>query len=192
MYRIFLFIICGGLCHISQAQGITLGTINQPEGFTSFANTKIFVLESYRNVDHMKQVVNDDPDLKIVEDYNFWVERGVLTSWLKYAGVESWADHVLEANYPLPKLEEVKAFINTNKHLPGVPSVQEMKMAGGQSMKAIDRILLTKIEELYLYQIEEEKKLSQLQVDEAMDEDRTLRWLSELGKELDEALPGDE
>ena len=57
------------------------------------------------------------------------------------------ADFVFENNYDLPQLEEVNSFIQTNKHLPNVPSGAEMK-ANGLTLNAFSMTLLKKVEEL--------------------------------------------
>jgi len=67
-------------------------------------------------------------------------------------------DYVFEEDYPLPSLEETEAFIQANKHLPEVPSAAEME-ANGIELKEMNLLLLKKIEELTLHQIDLLKKL---------------------------------
>jgi hypothetical protein len=62
-------------------------------------------------------------------------------------------DYVFEKSYALPSLEEVKFYIDQNKHLPEVPSAKEMKM-NGVNVGEMNILLLKKIEELTLYVIE--------------------------------------
>jgi hypothetical protein len=65
----------------------------------------------------------------------------------------SGPDYVFLDNYPLPSLEDVKNYINTHKHLPGVPSAKEME-ANGIQLGEMNLLLLKKIEELTLYQMQ--------------------------------------
>ncbi|MCB9264078.1 MAG: hypothetical protein H6558_03535 [Lewinellaceae bacterium] len=70
---------------------------------------------------------------------------------------DGWSDFVFDEDYQLPSLEEVKAFIEENNHLPDVPSAQEV-MENGTNLGEIDAILLQKIEELTLYVIDLKKE----------------------------------
>jgi hypothetical protein len=74
-------------------------------------------------------------------------------------------DYVFEKNYDLKSLEEVETYINTNKHLPEIPSAKTMEKEG-ISMGEMQMKLLQKIEELTLYLIEQQKqnKLQQQEI----------------------------
>ena len=74
----------------------------------------------------------------------------------------TWPDYVFEKDYPLASLEEVEHFVQSNKHLPEVPSAMEVKEAG-LNIGDMNAILLKKIEELTLYLIEQNKKINLLQ-----------------------------
>ena len=64
----------------------------------------------------------------------------------------------------MESLTNVENYINTNKHLPGVPTAQEVKEKGIK-LGEMNVILLQKIEELMLYTIEQQKMLeNQLQM----------------------------
>ena len=71
-------------------------------------------------------------------------------------------DYVLENDYPLSSLEEIKNYIDQNKHLPEVPSAKEMEKNGVQ-LGEMNMLLLKKIEELTLYQIDANRKIEILQ-----------------------------
>jgi hypothetical protein len=62
-------------------------------------------------------------------------------------------DYVFEPDYKLPTLESIKSYIQSNKHLPEVPSAEQMK-ADGVQVGEMNMILLKKVEELTLYVIE--------------------------------------
>lgn len=67
-----------------------------------------------------------------------------------------WPDYVFEKAYSLMPLYQVEKFIETNKHLPGVPSAKEVEDKG-VNIGDNQAVLLKKIEELTLYLIEIKK-----------------------------------
>ena len=73
-------------------------------------------------------------------------------------------DYVFADNYQLPTLNELKTYIDQHKHLPEVPSAKEME-ANGINLGEMNMLLLKKIEELTLYQIEAMKRIEKLEVE---------------------------
>ena len=73
----------------------------------------------------------------------------------------SCADYVFEPDYVLPSLQELEAFIAENKHLPNVPSTEEIK-AKGLNVQNFQGRLLEKIEELTLYTLQQEEAIKAL------------------------------
>jgi hypothetical protein len=71
------------------------------------------------------------------------------------------ADYVFKDDYELKALEEVAEFIEKENHLPGIPSASEMQ-ANGVGVSEIQSKLLSKIEELTLYLIEQNKQIAAL------------------------------
>lgn len=70
-------------------------------------------------------------------------------------------DYVFKPEYCLMPLSEVKEFVETNSHLPNIPSEDEIK-ENGLSIEQMQLKLLEKVEELTLYVIElEEQRLGQ-------------------------------
>lgn len=69
-----------------------------------------------------------------------------------------WADYVFAKGYKLKSLSDVEQYILKNKHLPDVPSAEEVK-ENGIDMLEMNSILLKKIEELTLYTIALQKQL---------------------------------
>jgi hypothetical protein len=66
-------------------------------------------------------------------------------------------DYVFENDYDLSSLEEVEEYISQYKHLPEVPSAEEIQEEG-INVGEMNMILLRKVEELTLYLIETQKK----------------------------------
>jgi hypothetical protein len=67
-------------------------------------------------------------------------------------------DYVFEADYSLTSLEDTKVYIEQNKHLPGIPSSDEMQQ-NGVNLLEMNMKLLEKVEELTLHLIEQNKQL---------------------------------
>ncbi len=70
-------------------------------------------------------------------------------------------DYVFEADYPLASLEDTKAYIEQNKHLPGIPSSDEMQQ-NGVNLLEMNMKLLEKVEELTLYVIEQNNRIDEM------------------------------
>lgn len=67
-------------------------------------------------------------------------------------------DYVFAKDYKLRSLQELEAFVNTNKHLPNIPSAKQVEK-NGQDVGDMQLKLLEKVEELVLYTIEQQKQL---------------------------------
>lgn len=101
----------------------------------------------------------------------------------------TWADYVFDQTYKLPTLKEVETFIKKYKHLPEVPSAQEVDKEG-IDLGSNQAVLLRKIEELTLYAIEQQKEIEQLKLqnNEQEEQKRRNRQLEERIKKLEEKL----
>jgi len=71
-------------------------------------------------------------------------------------------DYVFEKEYELKSLSEVEKYINEHKHLPDVPSANEVKEKG-LNLGEMDAALLKKIEEQILYIIDLQKQIDEMQ-----------------------------
>jgi hypothetical protein len=60
-------------------------------------------------------------------------------------------DYVFEENYNLMPLDQLATYIQTNKHLPGVPSADDIEAAGGLNLGQMVPAILEKTEENTLY-----------------------------------------
>ena len=69
-------------------------------------------------------------------------------------------DYVFSGGYRLMSIEQLRAYIEANKHLPNVPSHKEIR-ANGLSHAAFQLRLLEKIEELTLYTIEQQRVIEE-------------------------------
>ena len=99
-----------------------------------------------------------------IGNYKLYVEGGIISESVKVALKTSgdWSDYVFNNDYKLMSLEETEKFVKTNKHLPGVPSADELVKAGGFDLAKMDAKLLEKVEELTLYLIKQQKEIEEL------------------------------
>jgi len=72
-----------------------------------------------------------------------------------------WSDFVFDEEYKLRTINELEKYIVENKHLPDVPSKDDV-INNGINLGEMDAILLQKIEELTLYIIELKKENEEL------------------------------
>lgn len=72
-----------------------------------------------------------------------------------------WSDFVFDSDYNLLSLEEVESFINENKHLPDIPSADQV-LEEGINLSEMNAKLLQKIEEQTLYIIELNKQIQDI------------------------------
>lgn len=73
----------------------------------------------------------------------------------------NWPDYVFDDKYALIPLEDVAKYVEAHKHLPGVPSAQEVNQSG-VDLEEMNKLLLKKVEELTLYLIEMQQELNAL------------------------------
>lgn len=98
--------------------------------------------------------------------YRLIVQDGIITEKVKVAvkGTGDWADYVFEPSYKLMPLDKVESFIKENKHLPNVPSAEDMSK-NGLDVTQTSAKLMEKIEELTLYVIELNKEVKVLKAE---------------------------
>ena len=103
------------------------------------------------------------PSSEMTGPYWLWVKNGIMTERLKVAvkNTQDWKDYVFDKSYKLLSLSEVEDFINTNHHLPEIPSAEEV-VRDGIDVQTMDAKLLQKIEELTLYVIDLKKEINKL------------------------------
>ncbi|HMG68471.1 MAG TPA: hypothetical protein VK588_12325 [Chitinophagaceae bacterium] len=95
--------------------------------------------------------------------YKFAVNGDAIFTKIKVKLNASWPDYVFDSAYQLPALQELEKYYQQNKHLPGVPSANEVK--DGLDLGDNQSILLKKIEELTIYVVDINKKLEKLSIE---------------------------
>jgi hypothetical protein len=91
-------------------------------------------------------------------------DGGLLRS--RYIRVDQniWADYVFSEEYVLMSLSEVEKYIQSEGHLPKIPSSDEIEKEG-LDLGEMQSLQMEKIEEMYLHMIEMEKKINSLEED---------------------------
>jgi hypothetical protein len=74
-----------------------------------------------------------------------------------------WCDYVFDKDYDLMSLAEVEKYINTQKHLPGIPTTKQVE-ENGLNVGDMQVKMMQKIEELTLYVIDLKKQNDALKV----------------------------
>jgi hypothetical protein len=74
-----------------------------------------------------------------------------------------WPDYVFNDNYNLLSIDEFEKSLKKNRHLPGIPSAQEVADKGGYHVGDLQKKMLEKIEELSLYILELNNRVKTLE-----------------------------
>ncbi|GAA4314503.1 hypothetical protein [Compostibacter hankyongensis] len=73
-----------------------------------------------------------------------------------------WPDYVFGPEYSLPSLDSLDAYVRERRHLPDLPSADEISQKGND-LGQTDVLLLKKIEELTLYVIQQNRRIDSLE-----------------------------
>lgn len=147
----------------------------RPFNYSNAGNYFLFLKHSTGNVGiktdnptagltvNSNMLVGNPATVSLPAGYKLYVETGILTEKVKVAikTTANWSDFVFDKNYKMLSLPEVESYIKANKHLPGIPSAEEV-VANGVDLAEMDARLLQKIEELTLHIISLEKEISNL------------------------------
>lgn len=112
-----------------------------------------------------KVVIGDTSLISTPGPYNLYVQNGILTEKVKVAlrDASEWSDDAWEHT---PSLTEVATSIEQDRHLPAMPSADQL-VADGYEVKDMDAKLLAQVEWLWQHMIELDKEnrklLSELQ-----------------------------
>jgi hypothetical protein len=126
------------------------------QGADGSSQTPLLQIDDNHNNTHFKVLTNGnvgigigtaDPDHKL--DVNGIIHAEEVRVDMSVPG----PDYVFESDYKLPTLQEIALFIQQNKHLPEVPSAQQMADEG-LNLKEMNLLLLKKMEEMTLYVID--------------------------------------
>lgn len=131
-------------------QNLYLQTFNTAINGSS-PTTRVTILNSNGNVG----IGTNNPSFKL--DVN-----GTIHAKEVLVDMNEGADYVFDKSYNLMPLDELKCFIKENKHLPDIPSADDM-VREGVNINELQIIMLRKIEELILYVLHQEEVINQQQ-----------------------------
>jgi hypothetical protein len=98
----------------------------------------------------------------LANGYALSVEGRIITDEVQVQLRADWPDYVFADGYQLPDLCETEQFIQTHKHLPGIPSAAEVQANGGIELGEMNRLMMQKIEEMTLLLIDQQKQIDAL------------------------------
>jgi hypothetical protein len=100
-----------------------------------------------------------DTENENYKDYLLWVEEGIVSADFAIAETIDWPDYVFEESYVLTSMEELENHILEEGHLPNFPSAEEVQTMG-YTVDDMTKRLVKTVEELTLYNIEQEKQIN--------------------------------
>ena len=105
---------------------------------------------------------NDLSGYKLKVDGKINCAEVVITAGGKGDEDDEWPDYVFDENYSLRSLEEVATYIKQNRQLPEMPSAVEVSEKG-INIGELNTLLLKKVEELTLYILQQNEKMTNMQ-----------------------------
>lgn len=93
--------------------------------------------------------------------YALYVKGGILAEEVKIKLMANWPDYIFSGGYYLMDIYQLDAYIQKNKHLPGVPTEKEVAN-DGIDLAQMNGLLLEKVEELTLHIITLQKQLDEV------------------------------
>jgi hypothetical protein len=140
-----------------------LEVVNTTTGIIPFALHSNGAMDIHNGTDRIFHLGTEGSlELKSGGLQTFKVEtNGMIRGRRMKLDLNTWADYVFEPTYQLMPLSEVEAFVKKEKHLPNVPSEQELKAQGADVME-MNKMLMEKVEELTLYLIQQNKDTEEL------------------------------
>jgi hypothetical protein len=97
--------------------------------------------------------------------YKLRVNGKIIATELRVQVNSLWPDYVFADDYKLLPIKDLATYINKEKHLPNIPSAQQVQEQGGIDAGDMNKRLMEKVEELTLYIIDLQKQIDQLKKD---------------------------
>jgi hypothetical protein len=98
----------------------------------------------------------------IPSGYKLSVKGKMMAEGVKVDLQSAWPDYVFENSYRLKDLPSLRSYINSNGHLPNMPTAAEVEKEG-IDLEEINVKLVEKVEELSLYLIQMEERIKKLE-----------------------------
>lgn len=136
----------------------SIGTCNKLDFILKTNDTSRVLLKSDgRIVFGNKEIITSHPH----SNSPFQFDGKIACKELVVVDPNKWADFVFEPKYNLMPLGELEKYYLNNRHLPNIPSENEVK-TNGIHLAEMDALLLQKIEELTLYVVDINKTMDSL------------------------------
>ena len=91
------------------------------------------------------------------------VNGNILAKEIKVTNNISVPDYVFEPDYKLTSLSDIETYVKEHKHLPEIPSAEDIER-DGLDLGEMNLLLLKKVEELTLHLIEKNKEIGEQRV----------------------------
>lgn len=102
--------------------------------------------------------------------YALAVDGGIISTKVYIKEVKQWPDYVFSSDYLLLGLEELKQYLDEKRHLPGIPSEEEI-LNNGYDMGEMQVLMMEKIEEMTRYILLLQDEIDQLKSKETLSGD---------------------
>lgn len=110
-------------------------------------------------VDHLYVSTNSAGNFD-TEEYKMFVDGKAAFEEVRVQLSQNWGDYVFSPSYELRSLSDLKNYIETNGHLPNLPSAEEL--GDGLEVSDIVHRQMVTIEELTLYTLQQQKEINEL------------------------------
>ena len=140
--------------------GIFHNTTNNVIAFTNAGNESMRIVN--KNGDLIVGIGIDPIIEQQTTPYKLLVGGKIGAREVNVKATGTWPDYVFDKQYQLTELDEIYSYVTKHKHLPNMPSADEIEK-NGQQLGEIQRLQQEKIEELYLYIFQLEDRLKKLE-----------------------------
>lgn len=138
-------------------------SVEKNKGMSLMSKNDLITVDANSVVMNAKVSVNTTDRFADGYEYALAVSGGILTTGVLVKEVTEWYDFVFDDDYHLASISDLETYINSEGHLPDMPSEHEV-IENGYDMVEMDGLLLKKIEELTLYTIELNKLVAKQQL----------------------------
>ncbi len=97
-----------------------------------------------------------------IDGYRLYVGQGIATRDVLVKN-GAWPDYVFDETYRLQPMSELRAYLQRNRHLPGIPSAREVEEKGGVEVGDLQRRMLEVMEQQALYILQLEERLARVE-----------------------------
>lgn len=115
-------------------------------------------VQEFQNFDTISIQGNVGIGTKNAQGYKLAVGGGIIAESVKVKLQTEWPDYAFDENYRILTLPEIEKFVKDHRHLPDIPSADEIKKEG-LDLGILNAKMLKKIEDLTLILIEKDKQL---------------------------------